>query len=145
MPMAGTSASGVSDMANGRKVLLAKLGLDCHDTGIVTVAQMLRDAGFEVVYMGLHNTAEQVVQAAVDEDAVMIGVSFLSGQHMTQVRKLTQVLKDRGVEIPVVAGGIIPKDDVPRLKEMGVAEVFPPGTMSGPLVARVNDLLSVGV
>lgn len=132
-------------MANGQKVLLAKLGLDCHDTGVVTVAQMLRDAGFEVVYMGLHNTADQVVQAAIDEDAAMIGVSFLSGQHMTQVRKLTQALKERGVGVPVVAGGIIPKDDVPKLKEMGLAEVFAPGSMSGTIVARVNDLLSVGV
>lgn len=132
-------------MAVGRKVLLAKMGLDCHDTGIVTVAQMLRDAGYEVVYLGLHNTAAQVVQAAIDEDAAMIGVSFLSGQHMTQVRKLMQEMKERGVSLPVVAGGIIPKDDVPKLLEMGLAEVFPPGSMSGTIVGRVNELLSVGV
>lgn len=132
-------------MAARKKVLLAKMGLDCHDTGIVTVAQMLRDAGYEVVYLGLHNTAAQVVQAAIDEDAAMIGVSFLSGQHLTQVRKLMQEMKERGVRLPVVAGGIIPKDDVPKLLEMGVAEVFPPGSMSRTIVGRVNELLSEGV
>jgi len=132
-------------MAARKKVLLAKMGLDCHDTGIVTVAQMLRDAGYEVVYLGLHNTAAQVVQAAIDEDAAMIGVSFLSGQHMTQVRKLMQEMNERGVRLPVVAGGIIPKDDVPKLLEMGLAEVFPPGSMSGTIVGRVNELLSQGV
>lgn len=129
----------------GKKILLAKMGLDCHDTGIVTVAQMLRDGGFEVVYLGLHNDAEQVVQAAADEDSVMVGVSFLSGQHMTQVRRLMAAMEEWNVTLPVIAGGIIPKDDVPALKAMGLSEVFAPGTMSSEIISRVNELLCTQV
>ena len=98
-------------MARGKRILLAKMGLDCHDTGIVIVGQMLREAGFEVVYMGLHNDADEVVHAAIDEDTDLIGISFLSGQHESQVRRLLAAMREADLDIPVVCGGVIPPDD----------------------------------
>ncbi len=112
------------------RVLLAKMGLDCHDTAVVTLAQGLRDAGMEVVYLGLHNSAERVASAAIQEDVDVIGLSFLSGQHIPQTRKLVDVLRAHGLQdLLLVVGGVIPSADVPLLKAMGVSAVFTPGTM----------------
>lgn len=126
------------------RVLLAKMGLDCHDTGIITVAHVLREAGYEVIYLGLHNSAKQVVKAAEEEGVDGIGVSFLSGQHMTQVKKLLDALRERELELPVFCGGVIPADDVADLKAMGVAAVIAPGTLTQDLLATVGDALNGG-
>jgi methylmalonyl-CoA mutase C-terminal domain/subunit len=121
-----------------KRILLAKMGLDCHDTGIVTVAQELREAGFEVIYLGLHNSAEKVIKAAVEEDADAIGVSFLSGQHMAQMRKLLDALSAANLQTPVVCGGVIPDDDAAELKGLGVAEVIKPGTLTADILTTVE-------
>jgi methylmalonyl-CoA mutase, C-terminal domain len=111
------------------KVLIAKPGLDGHDRGAKVLARGLRDEGFEVVYTGLRQTPEMVATAALQEDVDVVGLSILSGAHMTLIPKITRLLRERGLEdVLVTAGGIIPDDDVPALKEAGVAEVFGPGT-----------------
>jgi methylmalonyl-CoA mutase C-terminal domain/subunit len=111
------------------RIVLAKVGLDGHDRGVKVVARALRDAGFEVIYTGLRQTPEMVVEAALQEDAQVIGLSLLSGAHMTLVPRTLEVLREREAEdIVLFAGGIIPEDDVPKLKELGVAEIFGPGT-----------------
>ncbi|MFZ0665269.1 MAG: cobalamin B12-binding domain-containing protein [Acidimicrobiales bacterium] len=110
------------------RVVVAKPGLDGHDRGAKVIARALRDAGFEVIYTGLHQTPEQVVQAVVQEDADAVGLSLLSGAHLTLVPKVIEGLKQAGLEdTMVIVGGIIPDDDIPVLKEMGVAQVFTPG------------------
>ena len=107
---------------------MAKPGLDGHDRGAKVIARALRDAGFEVIYTGLHQTPEQVVEAVVQEDADAVGLSLLSGAHMTLVPRITRLLAERGAgDVLVVCGGIIPDADIPVLKEAGVAEVFTPG------------------
>ena len=126
------------------RVLLAKMGLDCHDTGIITVAHALREAGYEVIYLGLHNNARQVVKAAEEEAVDGIGVSFLSGQHMTQVKKLLETLRERELDLPVFCGGVIPADDAADLRAMGVAAVIAPGTLTQDLLATVGDVLNGG-
>lgn len=128
-------------MNTRKRILLAKMGLDCHDTGIITVAQQLREAGLEVIYLGLHNSAEQVVRAAVDEDVDAIGVSFLSGQHMAQMKLLFDAMRTAELEVPVICGGVIPDDDAAALSEMGVSEVIRPGTLTADLLALVNRAL----
>jgi len=111
------------------RIVLAKVGLDGHDRGVKVVARALRDAGYEVIYTGLRQTPEMVVDAALQEDAQVIGLSLLSGAHMTLIPRTLEVLKERQAQdIVLFAGGIIPEDDVPKLKEMGVAEIFGPGT-----------------
>lgn len=112
------------------KVLLGKLGLDGHDRGIKVIAKALRDAGMEVIYLGMRLTPDQVAQAAIHEDVDVIGVSLLSGAHMRLVPKLTGFLKEKGVldEMLVVLGGTIPDQDIPKLKESGVDGIFPVGT-----------------
>jgi methylmalonyl-CoA mutase C-terminal domain/subunit len=111
------------------RVVVAKPGLDGHDRGVKVIARALRDSGFEVIYTGLHQTPEQIVQAVIQEDADALGLSLLSGAHMTLVPKIFQLLKEQGVEdVLVVVGGIIPDNDIPLLKEIGVAEVFTPGS-----------------
>ena len=118
------------------RVLMAKCGLDGHDRGVKVVARGLRDAGMEVIYTGLHQTAEQVVAAAVQEDVDVIGLSILSGAHMTTFPKLLALLRDQGAgDILVVGGGTILPEDIQVLKAMGVAEVFVPDT---PLEAVVT-------
>jgi len=124
-----------------KRILLAKTGLDCHDTGIVTVAQKLREAGYEVIYLGLHNSARDVVKAAVEEGVDAIGLSYLSGQHMTQMRRLMEELRHAALSVPVFCGGVIPEDDVAALKALGVAEVVPPGTLTRDLLERVGRAL----
>jgi len=111
------------------RVLMAKCGLDGHDRGVKVVARALRDAGMEVIYTGLHQTAEQVVAAAIQEDVDVIGLSILSGAHMTIFPKLLALLRERGAgDILVVGGGTILPEDIRALKAMGVAEVFVPDT-----------------
>jgi methylmalonyl-CoA mutase C-terminal domain/subunit len=111
------------------RVLVAKPGLDGHDRGAKVVARALRDAGMEVIYTGLRQTPEMIVEAALQEDVDVVGLSVLSGAHMTWVPKVTALLKERGAEdILVVVGGIIPGEDVPALEAAGVAGVFGPGT-----------------
>ena len=129
-------------MSHPKRVLLAKMGLDCHDTGIVTVAQQLRENGFEVIYLGLHNSADQVVRAAIDEDVDVIGVSFLSGQHMAQMRMLFTAMQAEDVSTPVVCGGVIPEDDANELRGLGVADVIVPGTLSDDILAIMNDAVA---
>ena len=120
------------------KVLVAKLGLDGHDRGAKVVARALKDAGFEVIYTGIRQTPEQVVEAAIQEDVDVIGVSILSGAHMYHMRRLMQLLKEKGADhIPVVLGGTIPVIDIPELKKMGVREVYLPGT---PLRKIIEDI-----
>ena len=111
------------------RVLVAKPGLDGHDRGAKVVARALRDAGMEVIYTGLHQTAEMIVESAVQEDVDVIGLSLLSGAHMTLFLDVTRLLKEKQMaDVLVVGGGIIPDEDVPRLKKAGVAGVFGPGT-----------------
>ena len=110
------------------RVVVAKPGLDGHDRGAKVIARALRDSGFEVVYTGLHQTPEQVVQAVVQEDADAVGLSLLSGAHLTLVPKVVKLLADAGrSDVLIMVGGIIPEADIPVLKEQGVAEVFTPG------------------
>ena len=111
------------------RVVVAKPGLDGHDRGAKVIARALRDSGFEVVYTGLHQTPEQVVQAVVQEDADAVGLSLLSGAHLTLVPKVVKLLADAGRDdVLVIVGGIIPEADIPILKEEGVAQVFTPGS-----------------
>src|SRR5439155_17345100 len=111
------------------RVVLAKVGLDGHDRGVKVVARGLRDAGFHVIYAGLWQTPEAVVRAASDEDADWLGLSLLSGAHMTLVPRVLELLRSAGLDhVGVLVGGIIPEADVPRLLDMGVARVFGPGT-----------------
>ncbi len=120
------------------KVLVAKLGLDGHDRGAKVVARALKDAGFEVIYTGIRQTPEQVVETAIQEDVDVIGVSILSGAHLYHMRRLMSLLKERGLDyIPVTLGGTIPVVDVPELKRMGVREVYLPGT---PLKKIIEDM-----
>ncbi|HET6795405.1 MAG TPA: cobalamin B12-binding domain-containing protein [Acidimicrobiales bacterium] len=124
------------------RVVVAKPGLDGHDRGAKVIARALRDAGFEVIYTGLHQTPEQVVQAVIQEDADALGLSLLSGAHMTLVPRIIEVLRDQGADdVLVVCGGIIPEDDIPRLKEVGVAEVFGPGAPLPAIAAWLRDAL----
>jgi methylmalonyl-CoA mutase cobalamin-binding domain/chain len=118
------------------RVVLAKIGLDGHDRGIKVVARTLRDAGFHVIYAGLWQTAEAVVRAVADEDADWLGLSLLSGAHMTLVPRVLTQLRDAGMgNVGVVVGGTIPAEDIPRLEELGVARVFGPGTPLAEIVA----------
>ncbi len=111
------------------RVLIAKPGLDGHDRGAKVIARALRDAGVEVVYSGLHQTPAQVVETAIQEDVGGIGLSVLSGAHMTLFPKVVELLRERGIDdIVVFGGGIIPDEDIPLLEEAGLAEIFTPGT-----------------
>ncbi|HEU5033760.1 MAG TPA: cobalamin B12-binding domain-containing protein [Mycobacteriales bacterium] len=133
MPSAPTVATPV-------RVVIAKPGLDGHDRGAKVVARALRDAGVEVIYTGLHQTPEQVVETALQEDAQAIGLSILSGAHMTLFQRVVELLRERDAgDIVLFGGGIIPDADIPQLKEMGVAEVFTPGTPTGQIVEWVAN------
>jgi methylmalonyl-CoA mutase C-terminal domain/subunit len=120
------------------RVLVAKVGLDGHDRGVKVVARILRDAGFEVIYTGLFQTPETVAAAAVDEDVDAIGLSMLSGAHLTLAPRVVEKLRERGVDIPVVVGGIIPEPDVPKLYERGLAAVLGPGASADEVTAAVR-------
>jgi methylmalonyl-CoA mutase C-terminal domain/subunit len=123
------------------RVLVAKLGLDGHDRGVKVVARILRDAGYEVIYTGLFQTPASVVAAAVQEDVDAIGLSILSGAHLTLVPKVLSHLREAGVAIPVVVGGIIPPADVPKLREAGVAAVLTPGVSAEEILAAVGGAI----
>ncbi len=111
------------------RVVVAKPGLDGHDRGAKIIARALRDAGMEVIYTGLHQTPEQIVETVIQEDADAVGLSILSGAHLTLVPRIVELLREQGIDdVLVTAGGTIPAEDVPVLKEAGVAEVFGPGT-----------------
>jgi methylmalonyl-CoA mutase C-terminal domain/subunit len=126
-------------MARVIRVVVAKVGLDGHDRGAKIIARALRDAGMEVIYTGLHQTPEQVVETAIQEDADAIGISILSGAHMTLIPRIIELLKENGAEdILVFCGGTIPKDDIPKLKEAGVGEIFTPGTPTKKAVEYVQ-------
>jgi methylmalonyl-CoA mutase cobalamin-binding domain/chain len=126
--------------AQAIRIVLAKVGLDGHDRGIKLVARALRDAGMEVIYAGLWQTPEAVVRAVADEDADWLGLSLLSGAHMTLVPRVMQLLKDAGLEhVGVLIGGIVPEGDIPKLTEMGVAHVFGPGTSMQEIVEFLRD------
>ncbi|MET8697720.1 MULTISPECIES: cobalamin B12-binding domain-containing protein [unclassified Kitasatospora] len=121
------------------RVVVAKPGLDGHDRGAKVIARALRDAGMEVIYTGLHQTPEQVVDTAIQEDADGIGLSILSGAHMTLCARVLELLKERDAEdIKVFCGGIIPDEDIVELKAMGVADIFTPGTPTTEVVAWVE-------
>ena len=121
------------------RVLTAKVGLDGHDRGVKVVSRALRDAGVEVIYAGLHQTPEMVVEAAMQEDVDGIGISLHSGAHMTLVPKVLKLLQERGMtDVVVFLGGIIPDEDIVELKKIGVAEVFTPGTSLETIVDFVN-------
>jgi methylmalonyl-CoA mutase, C-terminal domain len=124
------------------RVIVAKPGLDGHDRGAKVIARALRDAGFEVIYTGLHQTPEQVVQVALQEDADAVGLSLLSGAHLTLVPRVLEGLRAEGLgDVLVIVGGIIPDADIPALKEMGVAAVFTPGAPLQTIVQEVADAL----
>ena len=121
------------------RILMAKPGLDGHDRGIKVVSRALRDAGMEVIYTGLHQTPEQIVEAAMQEDVDAIGLSVLSGAHTTLFPKIMEFLKENLVDIIVFAGGIIPDEDVPALKDIKIAEIFGPGTNTEEIVKFVKE------
>ena len=126
------------------RVVIAKPGLDGHDRGAKIIARALRDAGMEVIYTGLHQTPEQIVETAIQEDADAVGISILSGAHMTLVPRILEGLKDNGVEdVVVVVGGTIPKPDVEELKQQGVAEVFTPGAPVSEIVEFLRERVPV--
>lgn len=122
------------------RVLVAKPGLDGHDRGAKVVARALRDAGMEVIYTGLHQTAEMVVKTAIQEDVDVIGLSVLSGAHMTLFRDVTKILKEKDMEdVLVVGGGIIPEEDVPELNKAGIKGVFGPGTPMEDIIEFIRE------
>jgi methylmalonyl-CoA mutase C-terminal domain/subunit len=125
------------------RVVVAKPGLDGHDRGAKIIARALRDAGMEVIYTGLHQTPEQIVETALQEDADAVGLSILSGAHMTLVPRIVELLREQGAEdILVTVGGTIPAQDIPELKKLGVAEVFTPGAPTSDIIDFIEK--SVG-
>lgn len=124
------------------KVLIAKVGLDGHDRGTKIVARALRDAGMEVVYTGLHQTPEMIVEASIQEDVDVIGLSIHSGAHMTLFPKVISLLKKQGAgQIQVIAGGIIPDDDILELKKIGIKEIFTPGASTVQIVETIKGII----
>jgi methylmalonyl-CoA mutase C-terminal domain/subunit len=122
------------------RVIVAKPGLDGHDRGAKVIARAFRDAGFEVIYTGLRQTPEQIVNAALQEDADVVGLSVLSGAHMTLCPRITDLMKkERLDDVLIVVGGIIPDQDIPKLKECGVSAVFQPGASTEDIVAYIRD------
>jgi len=125
------------------RILVAKPGLDGHDRGVRVIARAYRDAGFEVVYTGLHQTPEQIVAAALQEDVDLIGLSCLSGAHMYLFKQVIELLKEnKADDVIVIGGGIIPEEDVPKLKKLGIKEIFLPGTTLDNIVGWVKDNVS---
>jgi methylmalonyl-CoA mutase C-terminal domain/subunit len=123
---------------NKIRVLVAKVGLDGHDVGARVVARGLLDAGMEVIYTGLRRTPEQVVRAALEEDVDVIGVSILSGAHLAHLRKIRRLLNEQGAsDLPIIAGGVIPQEDIPPLQEAGISRVF----LSGTPIAEIADYI----
>lgn len=122
------------------RILVGKPGLDGHDRGAKIIARAFRDAGFEVIYTGLHQTPEQIVAAAIQEDVDCIGLSILSGAHNTLLPRVCQLLQEKSADdIKVFGGGVIPEDDIPGLKAAGISEIFTPGTSTEDISAWVRD------
>ena len=122
------------------RVVVAKPGLDGHDRGAKIIARALRDAGMEVIYTGLHQTPEQIVETVIQEDADAVGLSILSGAHMTLVPRIVELLHEQGIDdVLLTVGGTIPADDIPELKRLGVAEVFTPGASTQDIIDFIKD------
>lgn len=128
-------------MKTPHRVLIAKPGLDGHDRGAKVVARALRDAGFEIIYTGLHQTPQMVVEAAIQEDVDIVGLSILSGAHVPLVTAIQDLFKQRQISTPIFVGGIIPPDDAKLLKSQGVAAVFGPGTSMADIVDEIHKVL----
>ena len=127
-------------MARKTRVVIAKVGLDGHDRGAKVIARALRDAGMEVIYTGLHQTPEQIVETVIQEDADAVGISILSGAHMTLIPRILELLRENDVEdVLVLVGGTIPTADAQELKEAGVAEIFTPGVPTGAIVDFLRE------
>ena len=125
-----------------QRILVAKVGLDGHDRGVKVVARILRDAGFEVIYTGLFQTPDKVAAAAVDEDVDAIGLSMLSGAHMTLAPLVVSETRARGIDIPVIVGGIVPQPDIAKLKAAGIAAVLTPGATANQIVTEIAAVLA---
>jgi methylmalonyl-CoA mutase C-terminal domain/subunit len=129
-------------MAETFRIIVAKPGLDGHDRGAKIVARALRDAGYEVIYTGLHQTPEQIVETAIQEDADGVGLSCHSGAHMTLFPKVVQLLREQGADdVFVFGGGIIPKEDIPKLQERGIEKIFTPGATTTEIVEWLRERL----
>jgi methylmalonyl-CoA mutase C-terminal domain/subunit len=129
-------------MKNKKRILIGKIGLDGHDNGIRIVSKWLADAGLEVIYLGLYNTPEGIVRAVLQENADLIGCSFLGGEHLFYCKKLLHLLRENGLEDKkFIVGGVIPPDDVKALKAIGVSAIFTPGTMRDTIIQKVNELV----
>jgi methylmalonyl-CoA mutase C-terminal domain/subunit len=124
-----------------KRILLGKMGLDAHDNGIVIIAKWLLDAGFEVVYAGLYNSPESLVQTAIQEGVDAIGCSFLGGEHLYYTRRLIDLMNERHIDnMKLILGGVIPPEDVEELKGLGIACIFTPGTMRDTIIEALNNL-----
>jgi methylmalonyl-CoA mutase C-terminal domain/subunit len=122
------------------RVIVSKVGLDGHDRGAKVIATLLKEAGMEVVYLGLYQMPQDIVRAAIDEDADVIGVSFLSGEHLAFAPKIVEALRASKLDdVLIIAGGVIPPEDIPALKEMGIDEVFVAGTLTAPIVQFITQ------
>lgn len=139
--MSDFAEEGTSSLRRPVRILLSKIGLDGHDRGVKVVALGLRDAGFEVIYTGLHRMPELVAEVALQEDVDVVGVSILSGAHETLVPRLLDALKAQGTPIPVVVGGFIPDDDIQPLMEMGVARIFLADTPIATIARELRELV----
>ena len=127
-------------MDNKIRILMAKPGLDGHDRGIKVVSRALRDAGFEVIYTGLRQTPEQIVEAAIEEDVDVVGLSLLSGAHNALFPRIVSLLKEQGVDdVLVIGGGVIPESDIPGLLDAGIAAVFTPGTPTSKIIEFLRE------
>jgi methylmalonyl-CoA mutase C-terminal domain/subunit len=133
-------------MPGKQRIIVAKPGLDGHDRGAKVVARALRDAGYEVIYTGLHQTPEQIAETTIQEDADAVGLSCHSGAHMTLFPRVVNLLRERGAgDVVIFGGGIIPADDIPRLADAGVEKVFTPGATTGEIVAWLRERLPEAV
>src|SRR5256886_11473583 len=143
--MEGSPQTAPRASGSGRKirVVVAKPGLDGHDRGAKIIARALRDAGMEVIYTGLHQTPEQIVATVIQEDADAVGLSILSGAHMTLVPRVVELLREEGVDdVVVTVGGTIPTDDIPELKRLGIAEVFTPGATTQEIIEFIRGAVT---
>jgi methylmalonyl-CoA mutase C-terminal domain/subunit len=139
MPATADTPGERADSRRKIRVVVAKPGLDGHDRGAKIIARALRDAGMEVIYTGLHQTPEQIVETVIQEDADAVGLSILSGAHMTLIPRILELMKAKDVDdVIVIAGGTIPADDIPELKKLGVAEVFTPGASTQGIIDFVK-------